>query len=376
MRSRPPLPQMMQVASVPLGLVSMQAPLISRSSRSAKLLFFQKAAAVVVIVDSRVFKAMRNGGRGHMHETNWIFEQMPPPHFCLEVVCKKVGCVFGNLRYRTILHELDYICGSPRYKLFCRIFQSHCHIWRAALLNSLQGWDSYAHCRCISHSCKWAIPSMKVLYSSSNMVMHLNLLQNNFLHHIATYEPCLNSWTRPSLVPCSWKYSRVCTCMLIEVLEEANGNHLSFPTYLWLLSCYDSYQLPWWCCFGDGMSKLKWISLHWHVFFGRGVIFAVEWDPWQLRSCCVHGTRHCYNSHPAKTVTILQVPAPFLGLLTENVWCSNRTVICGSLLLSMPGLVQAIPLPLAILICMPLMSACITTILPTWQKSPLRESLV
>ena len=41
---------MMQVASVPLGLVSTQALLISRSTRSAKLPFFQKAAAVVVIV--------------------------------------------------------------------------------------------------------------------------------------------------------------------------------------------------------------------------------------------------------------------------------------------------------------------------------------
>ena len=41
----------MQVTSVPLGLVSTQAPLISRSTRSAKLPFFQKAAAVVVIVE-------------------------------------------------------------------------------------------------------------------------------------------------------------------------------------------------------------------------------------------------------------------------------------------------------------------------------------
>ena len=47
----PLLPQTMQVASVPLGLVATQAQLISRSTRSAKLPFFQKAAAVVVIVD-------------------------------------------------------------------------------------------------------------------------------------------------------------------------------------------------------------------------------------------------------------------------------------------------------------------------------------
>ena len=42
---------MMQVASVSLGLVSMQALLISHSTRSVKLPFFQKAVAVVVIVD-------------------------------------------------------------------------------------------------------------------------------------------------------------------------------------------------------------------------------------------------------------------------------------------------------------------------------------
>ena len=51
MWSRSPLPQTMQVASVPLGLVSTQAPPISRSTGSVKLPFFRKAVAVVVIVD-------------------------------------------------------------------------------------------------------------------------------------------------------------------------------------------------------------------------------------------------------------------------------------------------------------------------------------
>ena len=50
-RSRPLLPQIMEVASVPFCLVSMQAPLISRNTCSAKLPFFQKAVAVVVIVE-------------------------------------------------------------------------------------------------------------------------------------------------------------------------------------------------------------------------------------------------------------------------------------------------------------------------------------
>ena len=30
-----------------------------------------------------------------MHETNRIFEQTPPPHFCLKVVVQKVGGVFS-----------------------------------------------------------------------------------------------------------------------------------------------------------------------------------------------------------------------------------------------------------------------------------------
>ena len=51
-----PVTQTMQVALVPLGLVSAQVPLISCSTRSAKLPFFQKAAAVGVIVE---FKTTR-----------------------------------------------------------------------------------------------------------------------------------------------------------------------------------------------------------------------------------------------------------------------------------------------------------------------------
>ena len=103
MRSHPLLPQMMQVASVPLGLVSTQALLISHSTRSAKLLFFQKAVAIVVIVEFALFKTTRNGERGRMYETNGIFEQTPLPHFCLKVVWKKEGgggegCIFGSLR--------------------------------------------------------------------------------------------------------------------------------------------------------------------------------------------------------------------------------------------------------------------------------------
>ena len=30
-----------------------------------------------------------------MHRTNRIFEQMPPPSFCLQVVCKNIGVFLG-----------------------------------------------------------------------------------------------------------------------------------------------------------------------------------------------------------------------------------------------------------------------------------------
>ena len=78
--------------SVSLGLVSTQAPLISRSTRSAKLPFFQKAAAVVMIVEfARAYSRLRGTEGGRMHEMNWIFEQTSPPHFCLKIVCIKGG---------------------------------------------------------------------------------------------------------------------------------------------------------------------------------------------------------------------------------------------------------------------------------------------
>ena len=60
----------MEVASVPLGVVSMQAPLISHCTSSVKLPFILKAVAIIVIVE---FCATENEGRGrmyNMYETN------------------------------------------------------------------------------------------------------------------------------------------------------------------------------------------------------------------------------------------------------------------------------------------------------------------
>ena len=73
----------MQVASVPLRLVSTQASLTSRSIRLAKPPF-QKPIAVIVIVNLACLKIARNGGRGRMHEQIELYEHMPPAHFCLK----------------------------------------------------------------------------------------------------------------------------------------------------------------------------------------------------------------------------------------------------------------------------------------------------
>ena len=82
MWSRPLLRQMMQDALVPLGLVSTQVPLISHSTRSAKLPLFQKAAAVIVIVDFMcICKITGNRRRGHMHAKIEYSSKYPLPSF-------------------------------------------------------------------------------------------------------------------------------------------------------------------------------------------------------------------------------------------------------------------------------------------------------
>ena len=69
---------------------------------------FRKPWQSLWLSTSHVFETTRKGGRRRMHETNWIFEQTPPPHFCLKVVCKMGGVflgAYGNTHYN---HQ-DYL---------------------------------------------------------------------------------------------------------------------------------------------------------------------------------------------------------------------------------------------------------------------------
>ena len=75
-----------------------------------------EATAVVVIVNFTHIKDCEERREGRMHRTNSIFEQTPPPHFCLKVVCKKWSPIFWE---PTILFETG-VCGYI-YLLMCNI---------------------------------------------------------------------------------------------------------------------------------------------------------------------------------------------------------------------------------------------------------------
>ena len=91
----------MQVASVPLGLVATQVQLISRSTRSVKLPFFQKAAAVVVIVDFARIQGYEERERAYAQDEVNIRANAPSPGLSKSNVQKggRRGVFFGSLRY-------------------------------------------------------------------------------------------------------------------------------------------------------------------------------------------------------------------------------------------------------------------------------------
>ena len=91
-----PLRLTMQVASVPLGLVSTQVSLTSRSIHLAKLPFFQKPVAVVVIVDLVRLKIVEwRKGTYARDKLNYVSTR-PLLTFALKVVCKRGGEVFSG----------------------------------------------------------------------------------------------------------------------------------------------------------------------------------------------------------------------------------------------------------------------------------------
>ena len=47
-----------------------------------------------MIVELACIQDYKEGGGIYTRRT-----ESPPPHFCLKVVCKKGGCIFGSLRY-------------------------------------------------------------------------------------------------------------------------------------------------------------------------------------------------------------------------------------------------------------------------------------
>ena len=89
-------PQTMQIASMLLGLVSTQAPLISLSTRSEKLPFFQKAMVVVMIINLVRIKDCEELRAGaYMYARDKLNIRANAPSFCLKVVCKRGGIFSG-----------------------------------------------------------------------------------------------------------------------------------------------------------------------------------------------------------------------------------------------------------------------------------------
>ena len=99
---------------MPLGLVCTQVTLLSCSTHSSKLLFFQKAAAVIVIVDLTRIKNGKERREGRMHETNSIFQQTPSPHFCLKVECKNYY-FWGPVVYVILITSIIWTESSCSY---------------------------------------------------------------------------------------------------------------------------------------------------------------------------------------------------------------------------------------------------------------------
>ena len=94
---RPLSPLTMQVALMPLGLVLTQALLISCSTRLSKLLYFQKAAAVVTIVDLAHIKDCKEQREGSICTRQIEYSSIGPSPLLPQSSVQKEGGYFWEL---------------------------------------------------------------------------------------------------------------------------------------------------------------------------------------------------------------------------------------------------------------------------------------
>ena len=92
----PQSPPITQVASMPLSLVSAQAPLLSFIVHIQWSCRFSPCSSWL----ATLCVMLQGTGEGVcVHNTKWTFQQTLPPHFCLKVVCKKGWAYFESLWY-------------------------------------------------------------------------------------------------------------------------------------------------------------------------------------------------------------------------------------------------------------------------------------
>ena len=100
-----------QVALMLHGLVSTQALLIF-------LVHIQwSCCSLPRLLQLLTSHVTLRGEGGHMHETNWIFEQTPPSHFYLKVVCKRGEYIKAKITTLKIQSNLIHFHWSQHARI-------------------------------------------------------------------------------------------------------------------------------------------------------------------------------------------------------------------------------------------------------------------
>ena len=134
---RPLSPLTMQVASMLLGFVLTQALLISCSTHLSKLLFFQKAAAVVTIIDPTHIKDCEEQREGSIYTRQTEYSSNRPlrvPTFASKW-CSKSGGIF---------------LGAYGMQIMC---SRKCFIWSLLLRVYVLGFNPQPLCLQHEHFC-------------------------------------------------------------------------------------------------------------------------------------------------------------------------------------------------------------------------------